>query len=77
MNRDITKLPKWAQAEMQHLQDQVVQSQQERVYLECLKMTLEHCKNWSFGDERINDAEGYCKLAKIFAQHSIRKIKQL
>lgn len=52
-----------------------LETRNERVYLACLKMALEHCNGWAFGDEKINNAEGYCKLAAIFAKHSISKIK--
>jgi hypothetical protein len=48
--------------------------QRERVYLACLNMALQHCSNWSIGGEKIKDAAGYCKLAKVFAENSITNI---
>ena len=43
----------------------------ERVYIRCLEMALKHCREWSIGGKRIDNAEGYCKLAKVFADESI------
>jgi hypothetical protein len=50
-------------------------SKDERVYLACLAVVLEHCKGWTIGDKPIKDAEGYCTLARVFADNSIGKIK--
>lgn len=43
----------------------------ERVYMKSLELALKHCGDWRIGKKPINDAEGYCKLAKIFADNSI------
>ncbi len=51
-----------------------VQMKNERVYLSCLALALEHCHGWSIGGKEIKDAEGYCTLAKVFAEYSIRKM---
>jgi hypothetical protein len=47
----------------------------ERVYLGCLDAVLRNCSGWLVGGEKINDAKGYCKLAKIFADNSIEVLK--
>ena len=50
-------------------------NRKERVYLKCLELVLKHCSNWSLGGEKLSSAEGYCRLAKIFADNSISKIE--
>ena len=47
-------------------------TKQERVFMQCLDMTLRNCDGWTIGKKKINDAEGYCKLAKIFADNAVR-----
>ena len=37
-----------------------------------LNMVLEHCRNWSIGDKKIRDAEGYVTLAKVFVGEQIK-----
>lgn len=43
----------------------------ERVFMQSLELTLKHCKGWQINGKTISSAEGYCTLAKIFAQHAI------
>lgn len=54
--------------------DEARKSRKERVYLKCLELSLKHCSGWTIGGEKINNAEGYCKIAKIFSDNSISKI---
>lgn len=49
--------------------------QKERIYLTCLQMVIEHCSNWEIAGKKINNAEGYCKLAKIFMDNSIKVLR--
>lgn len=49
----------------------VENERRDRIYLRCLEMVVQHCDGWSFSDKKINDAKGYCKLAKIFMDNSI------
>lgn len=49
--------------------------QKERIYLKCLELVLRECRGWSLDNKKINDAEGYCYLAKVFADNSISKLK--
>ena len=44
---------------------------QERIYMQSLELALKHCGDWRIGKEPINNAEGYCKVAKIFADNAI------
>lgn len=44
--------------------------------MKSLELVLKHCNNWQFGKKPINDAEGYCRLAKIFADHSISELDE-
>jgi hypothetical protein len=53
------------------LLEQIASKRQERIYMQCLGLALKHCSNWSIGDKPINNAEGYCRLAKIFTENSI------
>jgi len=46
----------------------------ERVYLKCLDMALKYCSGWGINKKEINNAEGFCQLAKIFADNSISKL---
>ena len=48
-----------------------IQTQEERVFLRCLDMVMKHCRGWTINDVTINNAEGYCKLASIFAKNGI------
>jgi len=49
----------------------VENERRDRIYLSCLEMVVVHCDGWSLGGKKINDAKGYCKLAKIFMDNSI------
>lgn len=51
-----------------------IDEKNERVYMKCLEMTLKHCGNWQIGKKQISNAEGYCRLAKIFADNAISEI---
>jgi len=53
--------------------DKGIPSKHERVYMKALELALKHCDNWRINDKKINDAEGYCTLAEIFAKNSITK----
>lgn len=55
---------------------QVREAMQERVFLKCLELVLEHCHGWQIAGNKINNAEGYCTLAKVFAVNAISKISQ-
>lgn len=68
------RLPKYAQREIERLAEQKP-SKDERVFLHCLEVVLKHCNNWTVGKKPINDAEGYVKLARIFADNAIDVIK--
>ena len=47
-------------------------TKEERVYMQCLNMTLEQCgSTWKIGGKNVNSAEMYCKLAKAFADNAI------
>ena len=61
------------QAEIDLLKEKI-DERAERVYMRCLEIALKHCDGWSIGKKRIDSAEGYCKLAKIFADNSISVI---
>ncbi len=41
--------------------------------VEALKLVLSECENWTLGGEKICDAAGYSKLAKIFVDNIIAK----
>jgi len=47
------------------------ETKQERIYMRSLEIALKHCDGWSVGNKKIDDVQGYCKLAKIFADKSI------
>ena len=49
-------------------------TKKERIYMQCLELSLKHCSGWSIGGKKINDSEGYCALAKAFADNSISKV---
>jgi hypothetical protein len=51
--------------------------QKERIYMQCLELSIKHCHNWSFGKKSINNSERYCRLAGIFAENSISEINDL
>ena len=46
----------------------------ERVYLNCLELSLVNCNGWTIKGEKIKDAKGYCDIAKVFADNSISHI---
>lgn len=48
----------------------------ERVYMQCLETVLKHCSGWSIAGKQIDNAEGYCTLARIFADHAITNIER-
>jgi len=47
----------------------------ERIYLKCLELVVRECRGWTIGGKKLNDAEAFCLLAKIFADNSISKLK--
>jgi len=55
---------------------QAMNDRRDNIYMQCLDMTLNHCNGWSIGDKTINSAEGYCRLAKIFADNSISTLSK-
>ncbi len=54
----------------------MAESQKERVYIACLEMALKHCSGWQLDKKEINNAEGYCRLARIFMDNSISEISK-
>ncbi len=44
---------------------------QERIYMQSLDLALKHCAGWQLGKKPVTTAEGYCKIAKVFADNSI------
>ena len=50
------------------------QSRRERVYLHNLETVLKHCGGWRIEGERIHNADGYCRLAKIFTDAAIKEM---
>ena len=59
---------------VESLRKELTESREERIYMQCLEMTLKHCSCWQVGGKTIEDAKGYCALAKIFADNSISKL---
>lgn len=51
--------------------------QKERLYISCLDTVLRNCSGWQVAGEKINNAQGYCTLAGIFARHSITEINSI
>lgn len=47
---------------------------QERIFMQCLEMTLKHCDGWTIGGAKIDNAERYCRLAKVFADNAISEL---
>lgn len=47
---------------------------EERIYMKCLELALNNCNHWKIGKKPIDNAEGYCRLAKIFADNSIAEL---
>lgn len=68
------RLPKYARDEIQRLRDQQP-SKDERVFFRCLEIVLQNCSDWKIGKKPITDAEGYCHLARVFADNSIDVIR--
>ncbi len=48
--------------------------QKERVYMKCLELVVRECGGWAIDSKEIKNAQGYCSLAKIFADTSIFKL---
>ena len=44
---------------------------EERVFIQCLELVMKNCGHWTVGDKPLNNAQQYCKLAKIFTDNSI------
>jgi hypothetical protein len=44
---------------------------EERVFIQCLELVMKNCGHWTVGEKPLNNAEQYCKLAKIFTDNSI------
>jgi hypothetical protein len=51
---------------------QLRNERKERAYFASLDVVTRNCTQWSIGGEKVKDAEGYCTLAKIFTEHSIK-----
>jgi len=69
---------RWAEKAIRRLEIQVdrleqnsQQSKHERAYYQCLDLALKHCSGWTIGGEKINNSEGYCKLADVLARNAI------
>ena len=44
----------------------------ERIFMQCLNTVVAHCgPHWKVHEEKVDCAERYCELAKIFADSSI------
>lgn len=56
---------------LRHRVAELEQSQKEHFYLSCLDIVLRNCSGWSIAGEKIKDAAGYCRLAKVFTRHAI------
>lgn len=65
-----TKDLKVAQRELRQLTIKA-DERKERIYMQALELTLKHCGHWQIAKKTIDNAEGYCKLAKIFADNAI------
>ena len=51
--------------------DSLTNQRRERIYLASLEVALKHCNSRAIGGKRIDNAEGYSKLAKIFTDNAI------
>lgn len=51
-----------------------VSERKERIYMKCLHMVLEHCGGWAVDGKEINNAKGYCTLARIFEKNAISEM---
>ncbi len=71
----LTQQVKELQKELFTLKNERAASQRERVFMQTLSMTVEHCDNWTIGGEKVNNAERYCDLAKAFTDNAIMKIR--
>ena len=60
--------------QIRELQEDREQIRKERVYFHCLQIVLQDCTNWKFGEDEINNAERYSRLAQIFAKEAISRI---
>ena len=51
-------------------------TKQEKVYLHCLSMVLEQCGDgrWKVEGHTVDNAQKYCKLAKSFADQSLKEM---
>ena len=45
----------------------------DKLMVDALKLALSECENWSIGEKKIRDCEGYAALAKIFVDNIIQK----
>lgn len=51
--------------------------QRERVYMDCLRLAVEQCDNWTIGKKKVNNTDMYCQLARHFADKAISQIKEM
>ena len=54
---------------------ELIELRRERVFMKSLELTLKHCSGWRIEGKTINNAQGYCRLAKIFADHAITAMR--
>lgn len=68
---------KYAEKQIQEMRREIAKLSSSRLnkveesYFRCLEIVLRECKGWSIGGKKIDSADGYCKLAKIFRDESI------
>jgi len=55
----------------------LVENQKQDIYMKALDLALTHCHDWQVEGSPINNAESYCKLARVFAKHSIAEMKYI
>jgi hypothetical protein len=64
--KDVTRL----QDELRTLKVKA-DERQERIYMQSLELALKYCSNWQIGGKPIKNAQGYCQMAKVFADNAI------
>ena len=50
---------------------------EDRIYFECLRVVLDHCNGWKIGDQKVNNSETYCELARHFANSSLEQAQKI
>ena len=57
---------------LQHDTDLLRQYRRDRLMTETLDSVLAHCAGWSIGGKKINSADGYVQLTKVFVDSIIK-----